>query len=182
LQAVPRSRIILVNETRSLGEAPVSDAAAKIRNKLQEAIDEIDRELKTELPRELKAARAHGDLSENAEFKFAKQRQHLLESRLAQLRHRLAELSLLNLNNIPRDRVGFGSQVTLVDVARDAEVKYKLVHSEEADVARGLISTTSPIGRGLMGKRVGDTVSVQTPAGPKEFEIVDFATIHDEAF
>jgi transcription elongation factor GreA len=78
--------------------------------------------------------------------------------------------------------VGFGSQVTLLDVARDAEVQYKLVHSEEADVARGLISTTSPIGRGLMGRRVGDTVDIQTPAGPREFEIVGLTTIHDEVF
>ncbi len=159
----------------------MGDAAAKIRQKLQEEIDELERELKTALPRELKEARAHGDLSENAEFKFAKQRQHLLESRVAQLQRRLAEISLLNLSNIPRDRVGFGSQVTLLDVARDAEVKYKLVHSEEADAPRGLISTTSPIGRGLMGKRVGDTVSIQTPAGPREFEIVGLTTIHDEA-
>ena len=121
-----------------------------------------------------------GDLSENAEFIMAKQRQDYVGARLAQLRQRLADLSLVNLNNIPKDRIAFGSKVILYDLDRDAEIEYRLVTSEEADVSKGLISTTSPIGRGLMGKKAGDTVRVATPNGSREFEIRAVQTIHDQ--
>jgi transcription elongation factor GreA len=93
----------------------------------------------------------------------------------------LADLSLVNMNKIPKDRVAFGSKVVLYDVDRDTQIEYRLVMSEEADVAKGLISTTSPIGRGLMGKRVGDTVKISTPQGTREFEVRSFETIHDQA-
>src|SRR5712692_11185 len=122
--------------------------------KLQEEIQTLERELNRELPKELKRARALGDLSENAEYIMAKQRQDFVGARLRQLKKRLADLSLINLNGIPKDRVAFGSKVVLYDVDRDTNVEYRLVMSEEADVAKGLISTTSPIGRGLIGKRV----------------------------
>lgn len=151
-----------------------------IVKKLQEEIQALEHELNHELPKELKRARALGDLSENAEFHMAKQRQDFVGARLAQLRRRLAELSLINMNNIPRDRVAFGSRVVLYDLDRDAEVEYKLVTSEEADVSKGLISTTSPIGRGLMGKRVGDTVKIAAPNGIREFEVRALQTIYDE--
>jgi len=153
---------------------------ANIIQKLQEEIQALERELNQELPRELKRARALGDLSENAEFQMAKQRQDYVGARLAQLRKRLAQLSLINLNNIPKDRIGFGSRVVLYDVERDAEVEYRLVASEEADFKNGLISTTSPIGRGLIGKKVEDTVKIATPNGIREFEIRSVQTIHDE--
>ncbi len=148
--------------------------------KLQEEISVLERELNHELPKELKRARALGDLSENAEFIMAKQRQDYVGARLAQLRQRLADLSLINLSNIPRDRIAFGSRVVLYDIDRDEEVKYRLVTSEEADVGKGLISTTSPIGRGLMGKQVGDTVSITTPKGVRELEVRALQTIHEE--
>src|SRR6266699_257444 len=142
-----------------------------IVKKLQDEIQTLEHELNHELPQELKRARALGDLSENAEFHMAKQRQDFVGARLAQLKRRLAELSLINMNNIPRDRIAFGSNVVLYDVDRDVEIEYRLVTSEEAEVSKGLISTTSPIGRGLMGKKVGDTVKVATPNGAREFEV-----------
>jgi len=151
-----------------------------IVQKLQEQIQALEHELNHELPKELKRARAMGDLSENAEFHMAKQRQDYVGARLAQLRKRLAQLSLVNLSNIPKDRIGFGSRVVLYDVERDAEVEYKLVSSEEADFKNGLISTTSPIGRGLIGKKVDDSVKIATPNGIREFEVRSLQTIHDE--
>jgi transcription elongation factor GreA len=152
-----------------------------VKKKLEDEIQALEHELNHELPNELKRARALGDLSENAEFIMAKQRQDYVGARLAQLKRRLADLSLINLNNIPKDRIAFGTRVVLYDVDRDSEVEYKLVTSEEADVAKGLISTTSPIGRGLMGKRIGDSVTVRTPNGAREFEVRSMVTIYDEA-
>ena len=152
-----------------------------IVQKLQEEIQALERELNHELPKELKRARALGDLSENAEFIMAKQRQDFVGARLAQLKQRLADLSLVNMNNIPKDRIAFGSRVVLYDLDRDSEIEYRLVTSEEADVGKGMISTTSPIGRGLMGKREGDTVTIRTPNGPREFEIRSVQTIHEQA-
>lgn len=154
---------------------------AHIIKKLEEEIQTLEYELNNELPKELKRARALGDLSENAEYIMAKQRQDIVAARLGQLRKRLANLSLVNLNNIPTDRIAFGSRVVLYDVDRGTEVAYKLVTSEEADVGKGLISTTSPIGRSLMGKQVGDTAKVTTPNGLREFEVRSMQTLHDEA-
>jgi len=152
-----------------------------IIKKLEEEIQQLEYELSNELPQELKRARAMGDLSENAEFHMAKQRQDIVAARVVQLKRRLGNLSLVNLNNIPRDRIAFGSRVVLYDLDRDAEVEYKLVTSEETDVTKGLISTTSPIGRSLMGKKVGDTCKVVTPNGTREFEVRSLQTLHDEA-
>jgi transcription elongation factor GreA len=151
-----------------------------IVQKLQQEIQALERELNHELPKELKKARAHGDLSENAEYIMAKQRQDYVGARLAQLKKRIADLSLVNVNNIPKDRIAFGSQVVLYDIDRDTEIKYRLVTSEESDVSKGWISTTSPIGRSLMGKKVGDEVTVRTPNGVREFEIRSVLTIHDQ--
>jgi len=153
---------------------------AHIIKKLQEEIQALEHELNHDLPKELRRARALGDLSENAEFHMAKQRQDIVGARLAQLRKRLADLSLINMSNIPKDRVAFGSRVVLHDLDRDTEVEYRLVTSEEADVSKGLISTTSPIGRALMGKQAGDTVKVATPNGIREFEVRALQTLHDE--
>lgn len=151
-----------------------------IVKKLQEEIQALERELNFELPKELQRARALGDLSENAEFHMAKQRQDFVGARLVQLKRRLADLALINFNKIPKDRVAFGSRVVLYDIDREAEVEYKLVTTEEADLSKGMISTTSPIGRGLMGKRVGDTVKISTPNGSREFELRTLRTIHDD--
>jgi len=151
-----------------------------IKKKLEDEIRLIEYELKNQLPQELKKAVAMGDLSENAEYQSAKQRQEILNARLAHLHKRLAEVSMMNLEKIPRDRVSYGSTVVLYDTQKSAEITYKLVSFEESDLQKGLISTSSPIGKGLLNRREGDTVKITTPGGSKEFEILKLTTIHDE--
>src|SRR5579863_6102378 len=149
-----------------------------LKKKLQEEITALENELRIELPRAILTAREHGDLSENAEYHSAKERQGLVNARLGQLKGRLRELSMIDMSTIPHDRVGLGSLVTVLDVDKDEKVKYKLVTSEEVDVAKGMISTGSPIGRGLLGKQVGDSVKIQIPGGVREMEIIELITIH----
>ena len=151
-----------------------------IKRKLEEEIKALERELHHDLPKEIKTAVSMGDLSENAEYHMAKQRQTYVDARLGQLKRRMAELSLVNLDNIPRDKVAFGSTVVVFDETKGEKIEYKLVTSEESDVSKGLISTTSPIGRSLMGKKVGDVTTVITPAGKRELEILKLTTIHEE--
>lgn len=152
-----------------------------IKKKLEDEIRALEHELAHELPKEIKKAAALGDLSENAEYHMAKQRQELVNARLGQLKKRMSELALVNLTNIPKDCVAFGSRVRVFDSSKEIEIEYKLVTSEEADVTKGLISTTSPIGKALMGKKVGDTATVVTPNGRREMEILTLTTIHEEA-
>jgi transcription elongation factor GreA len=150
-----------------------------LKKKLEEELAALENELRVDLPREISKARAHGDLSENAEYHAAKERQGIVNMRLGQVRARLRDLSMVDMARIPRDRVGLGSTVTVLDLTKDEEITYSLVTSEDADVAQGRISTTSPIGRGLIGKQVGDTVKVQIPDGVREMEIIQLITIHD---
>jgi transcription elongation factor GreA len=159
----------------------MTDPIAKIKQKLQQEIDHLEHELNVELPKEIAVARAHGDLSENAEYKYAKERQGYVNAKIGQLKKRMGDLGMLNLTNIPKDRSGYGSRIVVLDLQRSIEVEYKLVSSEEADVEKGMISTTSPIGRALLNHKVGDEVQVTTPAGQKEFEIVRLVTIHEGA-
>lgn len=156
------------------------DPLTKIKQKLQDEITALDHELNVDLPKEIAVARAHGDLSENAEYKYAKERQGYVSARLGQLKKRLGDIGMLNLNNIPKDRAGYGSRVWVKDMQREVKVEYKLVTSEETDAEKGFISTTSPIGKALLGRRVGDEIQVVTPAGTKEFELVRLRTIHEE--
>ncbi len=151
-----------------------------IKKKLQEEINALEHELIHELPKEIKKAAALGDLSENAEYHMAKQRQEFVKARVRQLGKRLADLSMVNMNNIPHDRVGLGSTINVYDSTKEEEIKYKLVTSEESDVATGKISTTSPIGRALLNKKVGDEAIVVTPNGKRTLEILKLTTIHDE--
>jgi transcription elongation factor GreA len=151
-----------------------------IKKRLEEEIKVLERELTTELPLEIKKAVAMGDLSENAEYHMAKQRQVFVNARLGQLKKRMGELAMVNLVNIPRDKVGFGATVVVFDSSKNEEISYKLVTSEESDVSKGLISTTSPIGRALLGKQVGDMAVVITPNGKRELEVLKLTTIHDE--
>jgi len=152
-----------------------------IKKQLQDEIKQLEYELAHELPAEIKKARAMGDLSENAEYHMAKQRQDFVNARLGQLKKRMAELSLVNLSNIPRDKAGFGSTVVVYDSTKNEEFVYRLVTSEESDVAKGLISTTSPIGRGLVGKQVGDVATIVTPNGKRQLEILKLTTVHDDS-
>jgi transcription elongation factor GreA len=153
----------------------------QIRKKLQDEINALEHELVHELPKEIKKAAALGDLSENAEYHMAKQRQEFVKARVRQLGQRLAQLSMVNMNNIPKDKVGLGSTVKVFDNDKNEEMEYNLVTSEESDVAAGKISTTSPIGRALLNKKVGDTATVVTPTGKRELEILKLTTIHDGA-
>jgi transcription elongation factor GreA len=151
-----------------------------IKKKLQDEIAALENELRIELPKEILKARAHGDLSENAEYHAAKDRQGFVNARLNQLKKRLAEMSMVDFSKIPHDKVGLGSTVVVLDVKRDEEITYNLVTSEEADAANGKISTTSPIGRALLGKEVGDVARVQSPGGMKDLEILKLTTIHEQ--
>ena len=155
-------------------------AGEKILQKLEEQIKALEYELHNELPKEIKIAREYGDLSENAEYKAAKERQEIVRARLGMLQKRLAEFSMIDFTKIPRDAIGLGSTVILYDLKTEHEISYKLVTSEETDAANGAISTTSPIGRGLLGKRVGDVVQIRTPGATKEFEVLRLTTIHEE--
>jgi transcription elongation factor GreA len=146
--------------------------------KLQDEIAILENELRIELPRAILTAREHGDLSENAEYHSAKERQGMVHAKLAQLYGRLREISMIDMSKIPHDRVGLGSTVTVLDVNKDEKIKYKLVTSEDVDVSKGMISTGSPIGRGLLGKQVGDEVKIQIPGGTREMEIIELVTIH----
>src|SRR6266853_155245 len=151
-----------------------------IKKKLKEEIDALEHELIHELPKEIKKAAALGDLSENAEYHMAKQRQEFVKARLRQLGARMAELALINMDNIPKDKIGLGSTVRVYDNSKNAEVEYKLVTSEESDVTAGKISTSSPIGRALLNKKVGESAVVVTPNGKRELEILSLSTIHDQ--
>ena len=151
----------------------------RILKKFEDEIQQLEKELKTELPKEIKRARELGDLRENAEYHAAKERQRLVESRISLLKKRVSEISLMNLDKLPRDRVGFGSTVHLKDATGQVTI-YQLVMPEDADVDHGLISTASPIGRSLLNREEGDEVTVTTPNGSKRFEVVKLLTIHDE--
>src|SRR5215469_11691627 len=149
-----------------------------LKKKLQEEIAALENELRIELPKEILKARAHGDLSENAEYHAAKERQGYVNARLGQLHARLRDISMIDMSKIPRDRVGLGSTVVVLDMVKDEQIRYKLVTSEDVDVSKGLISTSSPIGRGLLGKQVGDSVKINIPGGVREMEIIELKTIH----
>ena len=150
------------------------------RKKLEEEIQSLEKELREELPRALKTAAALGDLSENADYSAARERQDFVRVRLSQLKQRAADLAMVNFDKIPRDRISLGSNVDLLDVDKNEKITYRLVTSEDADATRGLISTTSPIGRSLLNKREGDTVEVKIPSGTRVFEVLHFTTMHDQ--
>jgi transcription elongation factor GreA len=152
----------------------------RLIKKFEDEIQTLDRELKLELPKEIKRARELGDLRENAEYAAAKERQRLVEARISMLKKRVGEIALLNVERIPSDRAGFGSTVHVVE-NNGEKLVFQLVMPEDADATKGLISTTSPIGRAIQNREPGDSIKVTTPGGTREFEIVKLVTIHDEA-
>jgi len=152
----------------------------RLIRKFEDEIATLNQELRLHLPKEIKRARELGDLSENAEYQAAKERQRLVEARISMLQKRVSEIALINVDRIPKDRAGFGSTLHVVESTGDKLV-FQLVMPEDADAAKGMISTTSPIGRAFLNKEEGDSVKVTTPGGPREFEIVKLMTIHDEA-
>ena len=152
----------------------------EIKRKIQEELRQLEAELRTEIPQELKKAVAMGDLSENAEYEAARNRQDYVRARIANLRKRLADLSMIDVTRLPHDRAAYGSTLVLYDLDSSEEVTYKLVMAEDSDINQNKISTTSPIGRGLMGKREGDEVDITTPSGKRRFEVVRLTTIHND--
>ena len=151
----------------------------RLIKKFEDELATLNHELKLELPKEIKRARELGDLRENAEYQAAKERQRLVEARISMLQKRVSEIALINIDRIPTDRAGFGSTLHVVESSGETLV-YQLVMPEDADATKGLISTTSPIGRAFLNKEPGDTVKVATPGGTREFEIVKLVTIHDD--
>jgi len=152
----------------------------RLIKKFEDEIQLLDRELKLELPREIKRARELGDLRENAEYHAAKERQRLVESRISMLQKRVSEIALINVDRIPKDRAGFGSTLQVIE-SNGEKLTFQLVMPEDADAEKGLVSTTSPIGRAFLNREAGDSVKVVTPGGTRAFEIVKLQTIHDEA-
>lgn len=152
---------------------------ARLLKRFQEEIAGLERELKTELPKEIQRARELGDLRENAEYQAAKERQTFLQARIGMLRKRVGDIALMNLDKIPHDKIALGSTVTLRE-ADGTVLTYELVMPEDAEAEKGLISTASPIGRALLGKEEGDQVVVPTPNGQRVFEVTSLSTIHDE--
>ena len=152
----------------------------RLIKKFEDEIQALERELKLELPKEIKRARELGDLRENAEYQAAKERQRLVESRISMLQMRVAQIALINVDRIPADRAGFGSTLHVVEKTGEALV-FQLVMPEDADATKGLISTTSPLGRAFLNTEPGDFVKVVTPGGTRSFDIVSLTTIHDAA-
>ncbi len=150
-----------------------------IKQRLQAELDELESELRVHLPKEIKRALEFGDLRENAEYRAALDRQNIVKARISQLRQRLSEVASIDLSKVPHDKAAYGSTLVLYDSERDEELTYRLVTPEESDPQGGLISTTSPVGRSLMGKEEGDEVTVRTPAGARRFEIKSLMTVHD---
>ena len=147
--------------------------------KLRAELEALDREYRIELPRLIGEAVAQGDLSDNAEFQAAKQRQEFVQARIVHLKERLSSLSMINVANIPRDRIGFGSTVVLEDAESGEEKTFLIVLPEEVDASAGKISVRSPIGQALVGRREGDEVSITAPGGVREFTISSLSTLHD---
>jgi len=149
------------------------------KDKILAELRALEYELNIELPRALRTAAALGDLSENAEYKSARERQDFVRARVRQLQEQVAKLSSIDISRLPRDRASYGSTVVLRDIDRGEDVTYRLVTAEESDFEQGLISTSSPIGKSLLNKEEGDEVKVVTPSGSRTFEIISLTTIHD---
>lgn len=139
--------------------------------KLKQALDRI---IKVERPKNIKdieEARAHGDLSENAEYHAAKERQGHLDAKKRELEHKLSHAQIIDVSKLTNEKVVFGSTVTLADTESGAIKKYTLVGQEEADIKKGKISVQSPVGKALIGHKVGDIVAIKAPARTVEYEI-----------
>jgi transcription elongation factor GreA len=147
--------------------------------KIREELEGLEKEYRFELPRLIREAAAQGDLSDNAEYRAAKQRQEFVQARIVHLKERLASLSMINMASIPRDRVGFGSVVALEDLDSGEERVFRIVLPEEVDAAAGKISVRSPVGQQLIGKQEGDEIVITTPKGTASYVVNTLETLHD---
>src|SRR5262245_17319865 len=150
-----------------------------LKETLEAELKTLERELKVELPQEIKKAVAMGDLRENAEYHSALERQRLVQSRIGQIKQKLSELSLVRLDQVPKDRIGLGTLFKAIDGEDDREVEFEIVMDGMGDPAKGMISVTSPLARGFLNKQVGDEVTINVPSGRRTYEIVDIKTVHD---
>lgn len=149
----------------------------EVKRKLEEEVQRIDHELRVTLPKEIQTALGQGDLSENAEYEAAKERQSTLQARFAQIQKRLADLSRIDVAGVPKDRAGLGSEVTVENLESGEEVRYTLVIPELADGNKSFVSMASPVGKALMNRRVGDTVTITIPRGTLEYEVRRIVTL-----
>lgn len=149
--------------------------------RLKKELQELKHELTVKVPKDLQEAAAHGDLSENAEYDAAKARQEFLKARVGQIQTRIRELSMYTLASIPHDVVAYGSRVKVMDGEEGTTVEYRIVFPEEVDAASGAISLSSPIGKALLNKSVGDEVEVQAPGGKRSYQIVGLVTLHESS-
>ncbi|MBT3923984.1 MAG: transcription elongation factor GreA [Nitrospina sp.] len=152
-----------------------------ILDKLDEDLKTSQRELQVDIPKAILTAREHGDLSENAEFKAAKERQMFLESRVSLLQKRISDIMAINVNQIPKDRSGLGSTLKLRELDSGKEAQYQLVFPEEVNPDEGKISTASPVGKSLVGKQEGDELTISLPDSKIEYEVLEVITIHDSS-
>lgn len=169
--------------TTPVAAAPASQGEGVVElpvlKRLKQELANAERELRVEVPKELRTAAAHGDLRENAEYEAAKSRQFFLHARVRQFSARISALTSLSLNDIPHDAVGFGSRVYLDDLSTGDETVYEIVTPEEVDARNGKISASSPIGRALLNKSEGDDVTMNLPGGVKQYGVVRVETLHD---
>lgn len=140
---------------------------------LRDELERLERTERHEIVKAIEVARAHGDLSENAEYHAAKERQSMIEGRIMELKDKLGRAEVIDCTKVSTNRAVFGTVVTLMDMDTDEEVTYQLLGPEESDVKKGSISVLSPLGRSILGKEVGDEVVTKTPGGMREFEVVD---------
>lgn len=153
----------------------------ELKKKLGAESERLMHELNVTLPAEIRRAVEMGDLRENSEYKAALERQQFVQARLGQLRQRLSKLSSIDISQIPSDKVGLGSQVTVTDEATGTKEKYSLVFGDSVEFEEGHVSMSSPIGLALVGKAVGDVTILKLPASVRKLKIVELKTIHDLA-
>ncbi len=157
----------------------------ELKQKLQAEVERLNHEINFVLPKEIERARAHGDLRENSEYKAALERQQFVTSRLSHLRLRLSKLSGVRESDIPRDRVGFGSRVTVQDLDTKRKETYALTLGEfiegDDDPEELPVSMASPLGKSLLGAKVGQAVTISLPMGKRRLKVVELETVHDLA-
>lgn len=152
----------------------------EVKQKLEEEMQRIEHELRVTLPKEIQTALGQGDLSENAEYESAKNRQSTIQARFAQIQKRLADLSRIDVSGVPKDRAGLGSEVTVENLENGEEILYTLVIPELADGNKSFVSMASPVGKALMNRRVGDAVTITIPRGTLEYEVRRIVTLTGE--
>jgi len=160
----------------------MSDDIELKKQKLREELEQLKYEFKVELPKKIAEARAYGDLKENAEYHAAKERQSFLSARITQLSNQLSQLSNLSVSDIAKDRIGFGSTVTVLDLESEDIIEFTFVSPNEVKPAEGKISLSSPVGMALQNRGVGEEVEINIPAGKKRHRIERFTTMHGDSF